>query len=40
MKDGREDEELRDCGEKRGRCGTRERKEGEIWDEGEGRWGD
>ncbi len=29
MKDGREDEKLRDGGEKRGRRGTREKEEGE-----------
>jgi hypothetical protein len=40
MKDGREDEALRDGGVKRGRCGTREREEGEKKDEGEGREGE
>jgi hypothetical protein len=34
---GREDQELRDGEEKRGRCKTREREEGEMRDKGEGR---
>jgi hypothetical protein len=41
MKDLREDEELRDGREKRGRCEMSEREEGEMWDKGEvgdGRW--
>ncbi len=37
MKYGREEEELRDGGEKRGRCGTREREKREMRDEIEGR---
>ncbi len=37
MKDRREDEEPRDRREKRGGCGTREREEGEMRDEGRGK---
>ncbi len=39
MKDGREDEESRGRREKRVRCGTREREEGEMRDKGRGKRG-